>query len=99
MYLHYTGELNQLSGLSLASNPLSSPPASVVQRGTRAVLHYLQDQLARKKKEREKEKGREADNWENGNTSSDSGKYCTQGSLVEYSFRVKSPLYSMYQVP
>ena len=82
-----SGELQELSGLSLASNPLCSPPASVVQRGTRAVLHYLRDQLARRKEEKErgKERRRGADSWGDGDASSESGKYwCTQGCLVEY---------------
>ena len=41
-----SGRLTQLTGLNLASNPLVSPPPHVVEKGTRAVLKYLQEELA-----------------------------------------------------
>ena len=74
---HCSGELRQLAGLSLASNPLSSPPPSVVQRGTSSVLHYLREQLARRERERGCERGREGERREGdeGEGSFKSGKY------------------------
>ncbi|XP_065882394.1 leucine-rich repeat-containing protein 27-like [Dysidea avara] len=37
--------LKHLSGLNIANNPLQSPPAHIVQQGTRAVLKYLANGL------------------------------------------------------
>ena len=39
------GELQQLSGLGLADNPLSFPPPDVVRRGASTVLSFLRDRL------------------------------------------------------
>ena len=39
------GELQQLSGLGLADNPLCFPPPEVVRKGTSAVLSFLRTQF------------------------------------------------------
>ena len=38
------GELQQLSGLGLADNPLTFPPPEVVRKGTSGVLSFLRAQ-------------------------------------------------------
>ena len=80
------GRLRQLNGLSLASNPLSSPPPDTVRRGTGAVLQYLRAQLTarseaekgeeeRVEEEEEEEEGEEGEVYaEGGDSSSENGR-------------------------